>query len=137
MKKLILTSILTLGFAVACSSAKKMDSADAKTSAPATAEAKSEAKAESGHAKKSGRAAKAEKAVAAKSSSASVPTVVCTSGSEERKIEVVDKSPGCELNYTKGGQSSMIASSGSTTGHCEGIKDRIKGKLEAAGYSCQ
>lgn len=81
-------------------------------------------------------ASPAQEAVAAKPKS-SGSLLTCTKGKDERKLEVVKKGQGCELAYTKFGETKAVASSKSGTEHCEKIMERIEGKLKVASYTCQ
>jgi hypothetical protein len=82
--------------------------------------------------------AKAAKAAATTTAAAvKAGAVVCKSGADSRTIEVVTKDAGCEVSYTKEGKATTPASSAHGTAHCDEVKDKIKGKLEAAGYKCE
>ena len=63
--------------------------------------------------------------------------VTCTLGSDKRVIEVESDDAGCEVHYTKGDKTSTVASDKAGRGHCDKTVDKMKGKLEAAGYKCQ
>jgi hypothetical protein len=43
---------------------------------------------------------------------------------------------GCKLWYTKDGSKTNPASSTKGPGHCETVRDRIRGKLETADFKC-
>jgi hypothetical protein len=43
---------------------------------------------------------------------------------------------GCKLWYTKDGSKTNPASSTKGPGHCETVRDRIRGKLETAEFKC-
>lgn len=58
-------------------------------------------------------------------------------GSDLRTVEQISKGKGCELNYTKGGKPSVVASSTNSTAHCDEVFARIRKKLTAAGYQCE
>lgn len=63
--------------------------------------------------------------------------IKCTLDEDTRKIEINGQGEGCQVHYLKFGNSSVIASSASGFAHCESIRDRIRGKLEAAGFKCE
>ena len=63
--------------------------------------------------------------------------VNCKSGSDERKLAVVAKDSGCELQYTKAGQTSTIASQIMGNAKCESVMTSVKEKLIASGFNCQ
>jgi hypothetical protein len=111
--------VLSLG---ACSSAEKkeMNAMEGKA-------ANAEAKANSGK-----EEAKAEAAEMAASKA------TCTLDQDTRIIEVKKtEAGGCELFYTKFGESKSVASSGFGTQYCEEVKDRIESNLNKAGFTCQ
>ncbi len=56
---------------------------------------------------------------------------------DKRTLVVTDKNPGCELNYTKGGQTSVVASSRSSVEYCDGKAASIRLKLEGSGFTCK
>lgn len=65
-------------------------------------------------------------------------TVDCSSGSDARKIEVAKSdSGGCQVLYTKFGNSSEIASAQSDPTYCEEVKDRVVSNLEGSGFKCK
>ncbi|MCB0362052.1 MAG: hypothetical protein KDD35_05005, partial [Bdellovibrionales bacterium] len=64
--------------------------------------------------------------------------IVCQSGKDTRDLSVMKtESGGCELHYSKFGQSNVVATARNGSEHCEEILNRIKGKLEEAKFSCQ
>lgn len=63
--------------------------------------------------------------------------VTCEKQADKRILEVRAKDKGCELAYTKNGQEAVVASSHSGPTHCQTSLDKIKGKLEAAGFTCK
>lgn len=62
---------------------------------------------------------------------------VCKKGKEERKLEVVNQASGCELHYTKGSKTEVVATSVKGNEHCTSVSQRMQKKLTAAGYRCQ
>jgi hypothetical protein len=68
----------------------------------------------------------------------STASLNCSLNHEDpRKAEVTKKGSGCEVQYVKDGESTVIASSGTGTKHCEDVVAKIKRNLASAGYSCQ
>ncbi len=63
--------------------------------------------------------------------------VECSFKTDKRILEVRAKDKGCELAYTKAGQENVIGSSVNGRDHCQQMSDKIKGKLETAGFSCK
>ena len=104
-----------------------------KKSAEVAEAPKAEPKAEHTQAPAKEKPAKADKEDAA----ASAGTVTCSSGGEERKVEVTSKDGGCETIYTKGGKGASVANSANGTHHCESVRDKIVKHLTEAGYSCK
>ncbi len=60
----------------------------------------------------------------------------CTHGKDVRTLEVVKSGQGCELNYTKMGNTNKAATSVKGSTYCHTIFERIKGNLEKSGYKC-
>ena len=63
--------------------------------------------------------------------------VTCSLKAEKRVLEVKNADGGCEVMYTKGGEAKSVASSRHGNEHCKKTVENIKGKLVAAGWSCQ
>lgn len=61
----------------------------------------------------------------------------CQLGEDKRKLEVVKSESGCALQYTKSGVSNEVASGGVGSEHCQNVANKIKGKLEEAGFKCE
>lgn len=139
--KLIIT-LLAIATLSACASKKTAD-APAKTETPATmaaAKPAPEVKKEEKTAKKSAKkAAKTETAQTAAATTGTVGTaeVNCKAGSDERKLSIQVKGSGCELNYTKAGETKSIASQINGSEKCEEVMTTVKNKLVAANYVCQ
>lgn len=131
MKALLALTLLAL--ATSCSSSATKTDKAADTAKAAKAETKAEAKAADAHAAKAEKAAKkAEKAAKSEASE----KANCKSGSDSRLIEVVSKGAGCAVHYTKHNEMQEIASAEHETQHCSAVAQKVRGKLEAAGYSC-
>jgi hypothetical protein len=64
------------------------------------------------------------------------PKPSCTKGSETRLFEIVKTEKGCVLNYTKSGKTTAVATSSHGVQHCEKSEEKIRSKLEKAGYQC-
>lgn len=62
--------------------------------------------------------------------------ISCTRAAENRTLEVTKKGAGCELNYSKAGKSSAVASSSHGVGHCMESAKKISAKLGKAGFKC-
>ena len=119
----------------ACASKGTKPEAPAAAGQPAAAPAKADNKAAA--------PAKAEKAAkrAADSKGADSDATVsekasCKSGGDERLIEIVTRGSGCAVEYTKQNEKSEIATAAHETQHCTNVMQKVKGKLEAAGFSC-
>ncbi len=121
--------LIVAAFFVSCSS-KQKSTTDTTAATPAQAtDAKKDAKAD---AKKDGEKSTTEKPAAA----ASAGAMTCKNGSDTRTLEVVAKDSGCEVSYTKFGETTTPASSVNGTAHCDSVRDRIKTNLENAGFQC-
>ena len=60
----------------------------------------------------------------------------CIKGNEARILEVVNKGPGCALNYVKSGKTSAVSSSSHGLKHCIDSQKKIRTTLEHAGFKC-
>ena len=67
----------------------------------------------------------------------SLKSLICKSGSEERKLEIQTKEKGCELLYTRLGETKTIATQ--IVGHekCEQVLAGIQEKLVASAFKCE
>jgi hypothetical protein len=63
--------------------------------------------------------------------------VNCVSGEDKRVLAIAAKGEGCELNYTKQGETKVVATSGNGTRHCEDTQTKIRTKLEVSGFACK
>lgn len=136
--KLIIT-LLAVATLSACAS-KKTAETPAKTETPATMAAdKAAADAKKDTKKSAKKVTKSETAQTAAAGSQAVGTteVNCKSGSDERKLAINVKGAGCELNYTKAGETKAIASQINGSEKCEEVMTSVKDKLVAANFSCQ
>ncbi len=136
--KLILV-LLTLTLTAACASKTKTGQVTAaKTETPssmkATPTVKVEAKKEEKHSTKKSHA-KTIVSAEAKATTGSAE-LVCKSGSDERKLNIQVKDSGCELQYTKAGETKVIASQISGSEKCEEVMTSVKEKLVASGFTC-
>lgn len=123
--------LIVATFFVSCSSKQKATQT-ADTTTPATAQATDK--------KGEKSTAKAATAAATTTTAATTPavagTITCKNGSDTRTLSVVAQNSGCEVSYTKFGETTAPASSASGTAHCESVKERIKTNLENAGFQC-
>jgi len=69
--------------------------------------------------------------------SASGLELKCEKGDDKRVVTVVPKGDGCELYYSKFGDSGVIASSAIQVEHCEKVQGNVRKNLEASGFSCK
>lgn len=142
MKRLLLA--ITLGaFFSACESAPKKEgnkAADTKVETKAKTDKKADAKAEKKPAKKANFEDEdiSKSNPTAKTESAAMGKITCVSGTDSRDLEMTAADgKACVLNYTKQGNTQEVASGVADTNHCNEVRDRIKGKLEAAGFKCE
>lgn len=75
-------------------------------------------------------------AKAAPKASAASEKASCKHGSDVRDLAVVAKGEGCAVTYTKHGQTNELASAEHETSHCKEVVAKVRGHLEAAGFSC-
>lgn len=63
--------------------------------------------------------------------------ITCAGSAGPRKLTVATKEKGCELQYTKGDKTEVVATQKMGSSFCEDKLGKIKAKLEAAGYKCE
>lgn len=64
--------------------------------------------------------------------------LTCSAGSDVRVLEIIPvDEKGCELQYTKNGNTKTVANANFNVSYCETVQTRISKNLEAAGFSCQ
>jgi len=156
--KNILVLIALLGF-VACSSAKKDDAKEMVAQAEtAASDSSDEAKAAYEKAQKEAEeaaqkaAAEAQDAGQAAADSADSSftgnfgpyegteksKTTCTNGDDVRTIAVLDgANGGCGVVYNKNGEDRTIAKADYQMDFCPSVQEKVKGNLEAAGFTCQ
>ncbi len=61
---------------------------------------------------------------------------ICKGAGEERTLEIMKTKKGCELHYTKGGQTATIASQVIGQLRCEEVMTNLKEKLISSGFTC-
>ncbi|MEK6579055.1 MAG: hypothetical protein AABZ55_07490 [Bdellovibrionota bacterium] len=61
----------------------------------------------------------------------------CSSGSDERILAIAVTGDGCELTYTKGGESKSVAHQKEGLSVCERVKEQIEKRLQASGFKCK
>jgi len=124
MKYAVLVLIFMLG---ACSSANKN-----KTSEPTAEKAKTK------QTETSGKAMKSTKARAAVAAPSDMTGVICTLAKDKRQIQSASISggTGCEVKYTKWGETRVIGSANGDMGYCSRLVTKVKGNLEGAGFNC-
>ena len=64
-------------------------------------------------------------------------SINCSAASDERILAVVPVEQGCELLYTKMGETKTIATASFELSYCEAVQTRISKKLETAGFDCK
>jgi hypothetical protein len=122
MKIWLLPCILVL--ATSCShSAPKADANGAAAPAPGSAAAV--------QAPKGTRKLTAKVTAAAASDHA-----LCKSATEQRELLIVPKGIGCEVEYTKENERKLIATAEHETDLCKQVLQKVRGHLEAAGFTC-
>lgn len=128
MKSLFLliavSSLLTLSI-TACSSGSK------KAATPNVADKKATA------ASPATTATKTPVAVETKAATTVAGVMTCTSGADTRNIEIKNIDAGCELLYTKHGETKSMATAKSETAYCGGVSQKIAKNLSAAGFNCK
>lgn len=115
----ILMTMICLAAVVACNSAKKKDAPTTEKAAVTDA------------------AKKAKEEKAKTKSGETAGSVTCVLDKDSREIKVVRNGTGCEVQYTKLGQTNSIANSANGVAHCEKVLEKIKGNLSGSGYKCE
>jgi uncharacterized protein YceK len=60
----------------------------------------------------------------------------CTKSAETRTLEIAKKGAGCELDYSKAGKTTAVATSSHGLKHCFESAKKIRAKLDHAGFKC-
>lgn len=76
-------------------------------------------------------------AVSSLSAQALAEAITCESKGDTRKLEIIAEGEGCKLDYTKAGAATTVATQKKGDEKCKEVSDKIKAKLEAAGYVCK
>lgn len=63
--------------------------------------------------------------------------VSCSAANDIRKLAITTKNTGCELNYTKGSETKVIASQIIGDKKCQEVMNSVKEKLVAAKFECK
>jgi len=129
--------LLAMGLMIGCSNASKKATTETVTgpstaTTPATTPTAATVETKKEDTKKS-----KTKAAKTAGDAKTAAEVTCTSKQEVRKLSIKAKDQGCELEYTKGGQPTSVASQVAGQAKCEEVSTRIKEKLVAAGYTCE
>jgi hypothetical protein len=69
--------------------------------------------------------------------SVAVTRWLCRSEQEERVLELRTGRAGCDLRYTRGGQTRSIATSRAGDAHCYSVHEKTRSNLERSGYRCE
>jgi hypothetical protein len=138
MKNLVLVSVLALAM-VGCSS-KKVTTAKTETTKAvetATTTAKTTADKVVADTKKAVETATTATTTTTTTATDAV-TYTCSLKKDERKIAVSNTTTtNCEVNYTKMGATSRIATAKNGTTYCTNVATKIKTNLEKSGYTCK
>ena len=131
-------TMLALGLVLGCSSGAKKQATTTPTPTPAPVAPPADSKGTPVDVKLEAAAKKGKKAKATKADAVSDKgDVTCQSGKDVRKIAVKGKGKGCELEYTKAGQATAVASQIIGQAKCDEVSTKIQEKLTAAGYKCE
>jgi len=66
-------------------------------------------------------------------------SVSCSKEKDHRKIQSMKKAigTGCEVSYSKYGESKVIGSAMNDMDYCKALVERVKGNLEKASFTCK
>lgn len=67
----------------------------------------------------------------------SIDKIMCEQGGDKRTVVVEPKEAGCEVHYSKFGNSEMVASAVHTRAFCDEVKEKIRANLEAGQFTCK
>ena len=83
--------------------------------------------------------AKKATAVAPQAAKATGPgSVVCKAPGDDRSItRAVNEGGGCEVVYTKGGESKTVANEANDLTYCDQVVEKIRNNLVGAGFKCE
>lgn len=82
-------------------------------------------------------AAPAKATATTAAAAAAAQDLACTRGSESRTLKVELTEPkGCKVWYPGTGAADPVAWSTTGVSHCENVSKKIRGNLEAAGFTC-
>ena len=79
---------------------------------------------------------KVEPETTAQDVTASTEGAECKSGMAVRKLTVVTKGTGCEVEYTKDGDTSTIGSAQNDSNYCGMLVSKVRNRLEDSGFTC-
>lgn len=137
MKLLKLSAaLISICFFASCASKTKTETAAPVVAKTEVAPVKS-AETKTAESKKSTKKVKATAAVPKATTAAASSEATCKAGAEERKLAIQAKDAGCELQYTKAGETKTIASQITGNEKCEEVMTKVKANLTAAGYDCK
>ena len=134
------TIYLTVALAVAGCASKETAKTDAeKAVEKAATEQKTKVtqKIESKKEKAQKPVVEAQEGVESAATAEAFGSVTCKSGGDERTVAThKTETGGCEVKYTKNGETNSVANAVSDETYCNGVVGKIKGNLEAAGFTC-
>ncbi len=132
--KLIIALLIAISF-TACSSSKKKDEPETGVNAEETQPEQDQSTQDSDESEEPATTTKKE------TSQSDTPVtenaIECTLGKDIRKIDnQKNESNGCVVVYEKFGEAKEVANANHQLEYCDEIVTRIKGNLEAAGFTC-
>ncbi|PIR21797.1 MAG: hypothetical protein COV44_11270 [Deltaproteobacteria bacterium CG11_big_fil_rev_8_21_14_0_20_45_16] len=83
------------------------------------------------------KTSKVKKSASVPAESASAGAMMCVNGADKRSIENRRSGAGCEVAYTKAGETRVVADAKADLSYCDKMAEKIKSNLIAAGFSCQ
>lgn len=137
MKNVIITSLLSLAL-FGCAQTKKTEMQDSEPEMKKIQEEDIVDAMTKKMDKKNFNEAKQKPAPSSAALPASQSIITCSAGSDVRVLEIkpIDEK-GCELQYTKNGDTKTVANANFNVSYCETVQNRIFKKLESAGFDCQ
>ncbi len=132
-----LFALLVASTLIGCSSSKVRSTAEATPTAKPTETPAQNTAGSTAASDKKGAPGEAGSVAGADKGAAGGAKVSCKLDKDERVIEKVATTSGCEVKYTKAGETNVIASSTSGSAHCDQVQGKIKGNLEQHGFKCE
>jgi hypothetical protein len=133
MKTLVFSLIMTLGI---WANAQPKAADPGSKNDPTNAEVGQVEKKSTAETMQEKKAAKATGGDTTSTGTSSGEDIECKNGGDARKLSIISKEGGCEVEYTKAGEKKVIGNSSNGTGYCGTLVSKVRGNLENSGFTC-